>query len=276
MEISLAGWSIHRRFRDSENPLRLLDFPALAVEEFDVRLLELNSPFFAYADPENPATSRIAAGFLGELRQRATDAGVRLLNVAVDGHGDLASPNERDRKQAVDNHRKWIDACLALGCNAFRANSGPASREPVTETHIGQCIESFGELSDLCAQADIRLMMENHGGVSVSADNILRVMEAVGSDCCRVLADFLNWPPEDDKLENLRRVAPYAWATHAKFLSFAEDGESREIDCAAAIGILKDAGYDNPFGIEYEGRTDDHEGVLKSKALLEKHASKIE
>ena len=272
MEISLAGWSIQRRFRTTENPLRLLDFPALAVDEFGIRLLELNSPFFAYADPESPATSCLADGYLMELRQRAEDAGVRLLNIAVDGHGDLASADEKERKQAVENHRKWIDACLGLGCNAFRANTGPGRGESVTETHIEQCINSFGELAGLCAQAGIRLMMENHGGVSVSAANILRIMDAVGSDHCRVLADFLNWPAEDDKLENLRMVAPYAWATHAKFLSFTADGESREIDCAAALAILREAGYDNPYGIEFEGRSNDHEGVLKSKALLEKHA----
>ena len=154
----------------------------------------------------------------------------------------------------------------------FAPTPVPTRGGPVTETHIEQCINSFGELTEICAQADVRLLMENHGGVSVSPDNILRVMEAVGSDHCRVLADFLNWPSEDDKLENLRRVAPYAWATHAKFLSFAPDGESREIDCSAAIRILTDAGYDNPYGIEFEGKTDDFEGVLKSKALLEKHA----
>ena len=55
------------------------------------------------------------------------------------------------------------------------------------------------------------------------------------------------------------------------FLSFDENGESPEIDCRAAVQILKDAGYSNPLGIEYEGNTDDHEGVLKSKALLIKH-----
>ena len=272
MEISLAGWSIQRRFRNSDNPLRLLDFPALAVEEFDIRLLELNSPFFVYADPDSPATSRLADGYLVELRRRAEDSGVRLLNIAVDSHGDLSCPDEKERKQAVENHRKWIDACLALGCNAFRANTGPGWGEPVNETHMEQCINSFGELSELCAPAGIRLLMENHGGVSVSAANILRIMGTVGSDYCRVLADFLNWPAEDDKLENLRRVAPYAWATHAKFLSFATDGESMEIDCAAALVILKEVGYNNPYGIEYEGKTGDHEGVIKSKALLEKHA----
>lgn len=52
-------------------------------------------------------------------------------------------------------------------------------------------------------------MMENHGGVSASPDNIVRIIEAVGSKYCRVLADFLNWTSKDDKVENLSKVAPY-------------------------------------------------------------------
>ena len=273
MEISLAGWSIHRRFRDSENPLSLLDYPRVAAEEFGIHAIELNSPFFVYADSDSPATSPIADSYLSELRSRADDLGVRMLSIAVDGHGNMASLDEAERKQAVENHKKWFDVCLKLGCNAFRANSGGGHRgEPVTDAQIQQCIRSFGELTELAEKSDVRLMVENHGGVSVSPENIVRVMDAVDSDHCRVLADFLNWPPEDDKLENLRKVAPYSWATHAKFLTFDPDGESPEIDCKAALQILKDAGYQNPFGIEYEGRTDDHEGVLKSKALLEKYA----
>ncbi len=274
MEISLAGWSINRRFRHPKNPLPLLDYPRTAVEEFGIHTIELNSPFFVYSDPDDPAASPIAGGFLAELKNRADDLGVRMLNIAVDAHGNLAAQDEAERKQAVENHKKWIDICVELGCNAFRANSGGGRRgEPVTPEQIRQCIKSFGELTQLAQQANIRLMMENHGGVSASPDNILQVMQAVNSDHCRVLADFLNWPAQDDKLENLRKVAPYAWATHAKFLSFGPDGESPEIDCAGALQILKEAGYDNPFGIEYEGKTDDHEGVLKSKALLRKHAS---
>jgi hypothetical protein len=70
----------------------------------------------------------------------------------------------------------------------------------------------------------------------------------------------------------LRAVAPYTWATHAKFLSFDENGESNEIDCKSVMEIFKATGYTNPFGIEYEGQTDDHAGVLKSKALIERYA----
>jgi sugar phosphate isomerase/epimerase len=270
MDISLAGWSINRRFRDANNPLPLLEYPKVAKEEFGIDLIELNSPFFLYENPDDPATSSISEGYLTELKGRADDLGVGCLNIAVDAHGDLASIDESERSQAVENHRKWIDICVTLGCNAFRANSGGRG-DGEDAAKLEQCTKSFGELSELSGQARVRLMMENHGGISYDPDVMVQIMKDVGSDYCCILADFLNWPAEDDKLENLRKVAPHSWAIHGKFLSFDENGESPEIDCRAAVQILKDAGYSNPLGIEYEGNTDDHEGVLKSKALLIKH-----
>ena len=272
MEISLAGWSINRRFRNQDNPLSLLDFPQLSRDEFGINAVELNSPFFVYEDAVNPAQSGIADAYLDELRQRADSVGVRLLSIAVDGHGNLSALDEDERKQAVQNHKKWFGVSQKLGCNAFRANSGGRHGADATEKEIGQCIKSFKALAAIGEETGLRVMMENHGGVSVSPDNIVRIMEAVDSAYCRVLADFLNWRQADDNVENLREVAPYAWATHAKFLSFDENGESNEIDCKSVMELFKAAGYANPFGIEYEGHTDDHEGILKSKALIERYA----
>ena len=68
MEISLAGWSINRRFRNQENPLSLLDYPQLSRDEFGINAVELNSPFFTYEDPDNPAESGISDAYVGELR----------------------------------------------------------------------------------------------------------------------------------------------------------------------------------------------------------------
>ncbi len=272
MEVSLAGWSINRRFRNQENPLSLLDYPQLSRDEFGINAVELNSPFFTYEDPDAPAQSAISDAYIHELRLRADDAGVRLLSIAVDGHGNLSALDENEREQAVQNHKKWFGICQKLGCNAFRANSGGSHGTDATEEEIGQCIKSFRQLATIGENTDIRVMMENHGGVSVSPANIVTVMDAVDSPYCRVLADFLNWRPTDDKVENLRVVAPYAWATHAKFLSFDANGESNEIDCKSVMQIFKEAGYNNPFGIEYEGQTDDHTGVIKSKALIERYA----
>ncbi len=270
MEISLAGWSIHRRFFDKK--ITLVDYPKVTAEEFGIDMIELNSPFFEYDDPDNQGTSPVKASNLADVKAAAADAGVRCLSIAVDGHGNLAALDEAERAAAVENHRKWFDISNDLGCTSFRANSGGHGPEGTEEQQIGQCTKSFAELAEIGRQNGIVVTMENHGGISYDPDVVVRIMTEIDSPHCRVLADFLNWPDQDDKLANLRKVAPFAFATHAKFLSFDADGESPEIDAGQAVKILNEAGYANPYGIEYEGKTDDHEGVLKSKALLLKYA----
>lgn len=270
MEISLAGWSIHRRFFAGE--LTLVDYPKVTAEEFGINMIELNSPFFEYEDPDNQATSPIKASNIADIKTAAGDAGVRCLSIAVDRHGNLAALDESERRAAVENHRRWFDIAAELGCTSFRANSGGHGPEGTEEQQIGQCTKSFAELAEIATGRNIVVTMENHGGISYDPDVIVRIMTEIDSPHCRVLADFLNWPPEDDKLANLEKVAPFAFATHAKFLTFDRNGESPEIDAGKAVKILEAAGYRNPYGIEYEGETDDHEGVLKSKALLLKYA----
>jgi sugar phosphate isomerase/epimerase len=270
MEISLAGWSIHRRFFAKE--LTLVDYPKVAAEEFGIRMIELNSPFFDYEDADNQATSPIKPSSIAEIKKVAADSGVTCLSIAVDGHGNLAALDEAERKAAVENHRKWFDIAGELGCTSFRANSGGHGPEGTEAEQIGQCTKSFADLAEIGAGCGIVVTMENHGGISYDPDVIVRIMTEIDSPHCRVLADFLNWPAEDDKLANLEKVAPFAFATHAKFLTFDENGASPEIDAGRAVQILSAAGYSNPYGIEYEGETDDHEGVLKSKALLLRHA----
>jgi len=270
MEISLAGWSIHRRFFDKQ--ITMVDYPKVTAEEFGISMIELNSPFFVYEDQDDQAGSPIKASHLADVKAAAADAGVTCLSIAVDGHGNLAALDEAERKAAVENHRKWFDIANELGCTSFRANSGGHGPEGTEAEQIGQCTKSFAELAEIGAANNIVVTMENHGGISYDPDVIVRIMTEIDSPNCRVLADFLNWPDEDDKIANLEKVAPFAFATHAKFLTFDANGESPEIDAGRAVKILTDAGYANPYGIEYEGKTDDHEGVLKSKALLLKYA----
>ena len=50
MDLSLAGWSIHRRFQRDREPLKLLDYPGVVAEEFGLSKAELNSPFVGARD----------------------------------------------------------------------------------------------------------------------------------------------------------------------------------------------------------------------------------
>lgn len=270
MDIALAGWSINRRFRREHDPLKLLDYPRLAIEEFGLNLVELNSPFFVYEDPTNPACSPIAKGYLAQLKKAADDVNVKFAGIAVDGHGNLGSIDPAERKKAVENHRKWYDVCHALNCPAFRANSGGKGKQSTPE-EVKACTESFAQLAKWAEQEGVTLLMENHWGISVNPDTMVQIITAVGSKNFGALADFGNFPDEY-RLEGLRKIAPHTKFVHAKFLEFDADGEDRRINGKACIEIFKNINYRGTFGIEFEGKGDDHEGVVKSKALLQKYS----
>jgi sugar phosphate isomerase/epimerase len=224
-----------------------------------------------YKEPEQQATSPVPQEYLRDLKKAAADVGCAVLSIAVDRHGDLAALDKAERAQAVENHRKWFDISADLGARCFRANSGGREQHDNPDA-IKACTESFAQLADMAGSYGLLVLMENHWGISQDPDVMVRIVQAVDSPSFRLLADFLNWPPEVDKLAALARIAPYAAATHAKFLSFDPQGESNEINAGHAVQIFKEAGYSNPFGIEFEGDCDDHDGVLKSKELLQRYA----
>ncbi|HOW69904.1 MAG TPA: sugar phosphate isomerase/epimerase family protein [Phycisphaerae bacterium] len=272
MDLSLAGWSLHRRFQNRERPLSLLDFPATAREEFKIDRVELNSPFFEYANRDAAVAGPFRRGYIRELRRRADQAGAKIVAIAVDGHGDLSDLDARQRAQALDRHRKWFDACHELGCPAFRANSGGPRTGEIGANHVGCCTESFAKLAEWAGEAGLTVLMENHWGLSADPDRLVAVIRNVASDSLGALADFRNFPPTLDLYTALAKIAPWTRYVHAKFLSFDGRGEDPDFDTARVMGIFRDAGYRGLFGIEFEGAGDDHDGVLRSRDLLERHA----
>lgn len=279
-KISLAGWSLHRRFQRSEDPLQLIDFPRVAKEEFGLEAIELNSPFFPTTDE----------GYLDDLKGAAEEAGVRLVGMAVDGTGDPSSLDEAAREESIERILPWFGVAKSLDLPFFRVNTGGAGMANDAEA-LNQCIKSFRMLAREAEAYGVRLAIENHWGLSSNPENIVRIIEAVGSDFLGTLPDFGNFPDErrpeefaeirpalpgnirtgdDLRYWGLERMAPYAFGVHAKMLEFDEAGNEARIDVARCVEILKKAGFDGYWGIEFEGSGDEEEGVRKSKALLER------
>ena len=255
MKIAVEGWSLHKRFEKGE--LKLLDFPRQVKEEFEVSGIGLNSPFFKSLDDI----------YLQELKEKIKENNLEVVNIAVDNQGDLASLNEEERKEAVENHRKWIYIAKKLGSPSFRANSG--GHKGVTEEVIQACIKSFRELCTEAIKENIFVLIENHGGISGDPNTIVRIMEEV-KDGIGTCPDFGNFPDEI-RYSGLEKMAKYARVVHAKFYEFDERGEDTRIDASRAIDIFKKVGFDSWLSIEFEGKGDDHNGVIKSIQLCRKY-----
>lgn len=256
--IALAGWSLVRRFQRADNPLALLDFPAVARDEFGFDAVELNSPFFAARD----------RAYLAELRARAADAGVALLGIAIDHAGDLAGLEPDERAAAVQAHVAWLDIAATLGCTFVRANlGGRDTMDEAAALHAG--IASFTALARAGGERGILVTIENHGGLTAQPAAMTGVFDAVASPHLGALVDFGNFPPEA-RYASLERIAPYARAAHAKFHDFDATGEPIGIDIARCVAILRGAGYSGTWGLEFEGKGDERVGIPRGKALLER------
>ncbi len=258
-EISLAQWSLHRTIRAGQ--LDHLEFARVA-REFDIGAIEyVNSFFFDKARDKN---------YLAEMNRRAADQGVVQHLIMCDAEGRLGDPDEGKRKQAVENHYKWIDAARELGCVTIRVN---AASEGSWDEQKRLAADGLRRLCEYGETAGINVIVENHGGLSSNGAWLTSVIRMVDQPRCGTLPDFGNFNLGNgqtyDAYKGVTEMMPFAKAVSAKSHDFGASGEESTKDYRRFMKIVTDAGYHSWVGIEYEGeRLSEREGIAATLRLL--------
>jgi L-ribulose-5-phosphate 3-epimerase len=271
--VSLAQWSLHRAIQSGE--LDPLDFAVVSRREFGIEGVEYVNGLFT--------DRRTDAEYLAELKTRADGEGVRSVLIMCDGEGRLGDPDADARSQTIDNHRRWIDAASFLGCHSIRVN---AASEGDWETQRDLAADGLGRLTEVGADQNISVIVENHGGISSNAKWLAEVMRAVDNPACGTLPDFGNWDMGADGFYDpylgTEELMPFAKAVSFKthIIDPAEggvnylvdrSGNRREIDFTRLMRTVLDAGYRGFVGVEFEGsEVDEMTGIRDSKAILDR------
>jgi L-ribulose-5-phosphate 3-epimerase len=261
-EISLAEWSLHRALYAGE--LDNLDFPRVARVDYELGAVEYVNSFFKEG-AEDPT-------YLGELKQRCDDHGVRSLLIMCDGEGALGAPDDADRTQAVENHYKWVEAAKFLGCHSIRVN---ASSEGTPDVQRERAVDGLRRLTEFASEREMNVIVENHGGLSSEGTWLAGVITAVDHPRCGTLPDFGNFRIRDDvwydRYAGVAELMPFAKAVSAKSDEFDEQGNETNTDFLRMMRIVLEAGYRGYVGIEYEGSSlSEPDGIRATKALLER------
>lgn len=264
-KISLAQWSLNKAlFGRSGEKFDNLDFPKIAREQYGIEAVEFVNQFFKDKAKD--------ASYLRELKKRADDVGVTCVLIMIDGEGDMSAPDKAVRTQAVENHKKWVDAAAALGCHAIRINTGGH----YTPENVADVADACRALTEYGETSKISIICENHGGPSSDPNSLIALMKAVGKERFGTLPDFGNFPKGKDGkysidiYEAIARMMPYAKGVSAKSYDFSPDGKETKLDYARILKIVTDAGYHSYIGIEYEGgRLSEPEGIRATKKLME-------
>src|SRR5690606_30203711 len=186
-KISLAQWSLNEPFESGE--IDPMDFPEMARER-GFEGVEYVSQLYMkkYVNAEDPKAAFQA--MLDTLKAKSQEFKLQNVLIMVDEEGDLASSNETKRNQAVENHKKWVDAAQFLGCHSIRVNLF-GSEDP--EDWKENSIDGLRKLSEYAATKNINVLVENHGYLSSNARLLAEVMEEVNLPNCGTLPDFGNF-----------------------------------------------------------------------------------
>jgi sugar phosphate isomerase/epimerase len=261
-KISLAQWSLHRALFAKR--LDNLDFPRVAREEYGIEAIEYVNQFFK--DKAQDET------YLAELKKRCSDQGVHSLLIMCDGEGHLGDPDEAKRKQAVQNHHRWVDAAKYLGCHSIRVN---AHSEGSYDEQLARAADGLARLSEYGATNKIGVIVENHGGLSSNGEWLAAVMKRVNSPWCGTLPDFGNFG-DYDRYKGVKELMQFAKGVSAKSHDFDDQGNELHTDYFKMMKIVLDAGYSGFVGIEYEGsKMGEPEGIRATKRLLERVREKV-
>jgi len=262
-DISLAQWSLNRKFRGKEKELDNLDFPAYTKDNFDIHAVEYVDQFFPSADKE----------YIKGLLKRTEDIGVKNVLLMIDTAGSLGDQDEEKRKLAVEKHYQWVEAAEILGCHSIRVNArGRGSDLDVAHSTTNSLIT----LSQFAADYGISVIVENHGGPSSRASWLSSVIRNTGMVNCGVLPDFGNFiidrKPGGEKYDlyqGMKELMPLAKGVSAKTHEFDEEGNETTKDFYRLLKIVKDSGFRGYVGIEYEGsELSQDEGIMATKNLL--------
>lgn len=282
-KISLAQWSLHKTYFGNalqqgweffgnalqNNPEDLLQgtedplyFAQYTRRQFDIDAIEYVNTFY-FDKAENQQ-------YLNELKNIADNEGVRSVLIMCDAEGALGAVDESERKQAVENHYKWVNMAKFLGCHSIRVN---ANSQGSYDEQMERSADGLRQLSEYAADEDINILVENHGGLSSNGRWLADTISMVNMPNCGTLPDFGNFRISENELydpyQGTEELMEHAIGVSAKTNVFDEDGNEANLDYYRLMEIVKNAGYRGYVGIEYEGNDlSEPEGITATKELL--------
>jgi L-ribulose-5-phosphate 3-epimerase len=275
-KISLAEWSLHKAIQAGELDNR--DFAKTAKQDFGIDAIEYVNQLWGKKGEWMPKAKDKA--YVGELKKRADDLGVKTLLIMCDNPGLIGDSDEAKRIEHVESHYAWVEAAKELGCHSIRTNARSVTRlSPEEQQKL--VADGLRRLSEFAAQHGLNVIVENHGGLSSDGQWLAGVMKLVDRKNCGTLPDFGNFRIGDgkeyDRYKGVDELMPFAKAVSAKTHEFDEQGNETKTDYFKMMDLVVNKhGYRGYCGIEYEGaKLSEPEGIKASKKLLERVREKM-
>ena len=212
--------------------------------------------------------------------------GLTLSSYSFSNNFTVEDPDER--KKQIELVKQGLRNARALGADTARVFGGHAkSNDPAHLEEMFRIVtDALKECVEVAEEVKVVMALENHGGMPGRGEEVVRIIEEVGSDylrCCCDLGNFRGAAQEPP--EGTRIVAPVTAYVHVKDNREVPEGRiapranrayvstvvgEGTVDVPGCLRILKEAGYTGFVALEYEGQEEEATGVPKSIGYLKK------
>lgn len=243
MKLSVAAYSYRQMLTAKPPRMDMFGFVDLAADlGFDA--VEPTSYYF-------PAEADDA--YFARWKRHAFLQGMDVSGTAIGNNFCLPAGPKRDEQIALT--KKWIDLAASIGAPVIRTFAGSVPKDATEDAALGWVVECYNEVLPHAEARGVVLAVENHGGITATPEQLLRIVEAIDHRNFGVNLDTANFRTEDP-YASLAMLAPYAVNVQVKTEIHPQGRPTEEADLARIVDLLRDALYSGYVVIEYEAKED--------------------
>jgi len=267
--------STYSLWRFQNDDLRDIDKCIDLADEFGFDGVEL----LLYQIEQNDLLSHAK---LMSYKRRALRLGLPLVGIST--HQGFVSPDPEKRQFNIDLTIAQLEIAYKLGIPVMRVNTGRwgtsgsfdelmANRgiEKPLEGYTDEdaypwVIEALEKCLPTAEKCGVVLGLENHWGLGLTPEGLLRIVNAVDSPWLQIVADTGNFL--EDPYDRLAKIAPQTIFVQAKTYYGGGQWYSLDLDYPRIGKILREHDYRGYISLEFEGMEDYRKAIPKSLALL--------
>ncbi len=211
------------------------------------------------------------------LKQYAGLRGITPVMVAA-SHNPVQTTPE-GRQEELDKLLRTIDWAYELGAPFVRTLGGRwhtltsfqemlenNGEEPPKDGYtIDQsyewAIEALSTGAEYAGQRGVTLVLENHWGLTGTADGTARIHDGVNSPWLKYVLDTGNFLHRPDQYAEMEKFLPDLGLVHAKMYAGGGMLVEADLDYNRIVSMLQDAGYNGYISIEFEGKAHPDQGI---------------
>lgn len=221
-------------------------------------------------------------GYCQMLKRTAHLEGLCLMGLST--HQSFIFTDAAKRRENIEKTRNSIELAYRMGIPTMRVNTGrwgtsknfdelmanrgiePALPGVSEDEAYGWVIDALGECCETAAECGVTLGLENHWGLGLTPQGVLRIVEAVNSPWLMCTSDtgcFL-----EDPYDRLEMMASRTCLVQAKTYYGGGKWYTLDLDYDRIARMYRKHGYKGWISLEYEGKEAWETAIPKSLGLL--------